>query len=279
MTQAIRRFTHDDVRTWYQAEGRKIFLSDVVDPSNGDTMSVGFARYAPGESNAWIVTYDEALIVTRGAYSVTSADGVKTTARAGEVIFLNKDTQVVYSAEREGADVVYVTYPHWMAAQQGSEHAALLDEFHPIDGTPPETDNVALMRRIWGPLERGESHDFGPFFDLLSDDVVFELPVGELHGKSSVIDYFAHASETLEFQPFEKPLQYYGDGERVVILGDETFRVKESGASHRAEWAWVVDVRDGRIVRIAAIQDLSGIADVIRDAVARSQPVEQPAGR
>jgi ethanolamine utilization protein EutQ len=272
MTQAIRRFTHDDMQTWYQAEGRKIFLSDVVDPSNGDTMSVGFARYAPDESNAWVVTYDEALIVTRGAFSVTSADGVKTTARAGEVIFLNKDTQVVYSAEREGADVVYVTYPHWMAAQQGSEHAALLDGFHPIDGTPPETDNVALMRRIWGPLERGESDDFGPFFDALADDVVFELPVGELRGKAALIDYFARASERLEFQPFEKPLQYYGDGERVVILGDETFRVKENGASHRAEWAWVVDVRDERIVRIAAIQDLSGVADVIRDAVARSQP-------
>jgi ketosteroid isomerase-like protein/uncharacterized cupin superfamily protein len=279
MTQAIRRFTHDDVQTWYQAEGRKIFLSDVVDPSNGDTMSVGFARYAPGESNAWIVTYDEALIVTRGAYSVTSADGVKTTAQAGEVIFLNKDTQVVYSAEDAGADVVYVTYPHWMAAQQGSEHAALLDEFHPVDGTPPETDNVALMRRIWGPLERGESDDFGPFFDALADDVVFELPVGELRGKAALIDYFAHSSALLEANPFVRPLEYIANGDRVVILGDETFRAKENGASHRAEWAWVHDIRDGRIARIVAIQDLSGIEDLIREAVARSQRVEQPAGR
>jgi ethanolamine utilization protein EutQ len=101
-------------------------------------MSVGFARYAPGEANEWVVTYDEALIVTRGAYSVTSADGRKTTAKAGELIFLSKGTKVVYSAEEDGAEVVYVTYPHWIKAQEASQHAALLETFHPIEGAPPE---------------------------------------------------------------------------------------------------------------------------------------------
>ena len=43
-------------------------------------------RRSRGESNEWIVTYDEALIVARGSYSVTSADGVTTTARTGEFI-------------------------------------------------------------------------------------------------------------------------------------------------------------------------------------------------
>jgi ethanolamine utilization protein EutQ len=269
MPQGIRHFTADGVQTWYQAEGRRIFLSDVVDPGNGDSMSVGFARYAPHESNDWIVTYDEALIVTRGTFSVTSADGAKTTAEAGEVIFLDKDTKVVYSAERAGADVVYVTYPHWMAAHERSEHAALLDEFQPADGAPEtgSTDNVALLRSIWDPFERGESHDMRPFFDALADDVVFELPVGELRGKAAVISYFAAESATLEFQPFVRPLEYFADGDRVVIVGDEIFTAKENGATHRAAWAWVHDIHDGRIARIVAIQDLSGVEDAIREAV------------
>jgi hypothetical protein len=42
----IRLFTAADVPIWYQSVGRAIFLGDVVDPSNRDTMSVGFARYA-----------------------------------------------------------------------------------------------------------------------------------------------------------------------------------------------------------------------------------------
>jgi ethanolamine utilization protein EutQ len=182
--QGIRLFTPDQVETWYQSEEREVFLSDVVDPTNGETMSVGFARYAPGESNEWVVTYDEALIVTRGAYSVTSADGVKTTAQAGELIFLDKGTRVVYSAEEAGADVVYVTYPHWMDAQRRSEHAALLETFHPVDRAPSlsgeqrATDAVELLREIYGPLELAKSADFQPFFDALAEDVVFELPVG-----------------------------------------------------------------------------------------------------
>jgi ethanolamine utilization protein EutQ len=277
-SEGIRLFKPEDVDTWYRSGERQIFLGDILDPSNSESMSVGFARYASGESNNWVVTYDEALIVTRGAYTVTSADGVKATARAGEVIFLLKGTPVVYSAKEEGADVVYVTYPHWMDAQRQSKHAELLETFQPADGPPPRsndggtTDAVALMRRLFRPLERGASEDFQPFYDALADDVEHKLSVGELRGKQAVVDYFERGSETVVFRPFEKPLEYYGGGDRAVVVGDETFKVKESGVTHRAEWAWVVDVRDGLITRIVEIQDLSpDVADVIRSIVSKAQ--------
>jgi ketosteroid isomerase-like protein len=97
------------------------------------------------------------------------------------------------------------------------------------------------------------------------------LSVGELRGKQAVIDYFATAATILEFRPFETPLGYFGDGDRVVIVGDETFRVKETGVTHKADWAWVYDVHDGLITRILAIEDLSGIEDVFRHVVATAQ--------
>jgi ethanolamine utilization protein EutQ len=112
--QGIRLLTPSDVQTWWQPEGRRIFIGDVLDEKNSDTMSVGFARYAPGQSNEWIVTYDEALIVTKGAC-----------------------TKVVHSAEEE-TEVVYVTYPVWMDAQRKSEHAHLLDVYHAVKGGPPD---------------------------------------------------------------------------------------------------------------------------------------------
>jgi ketosteroid isomerase-like protein len=133
-------------------------------------------------------------------------------------------------------------------------------------------DNVALLRRIWEPVARGESDDVGPFFDALADDVVFELPVGELRGKRAVVDYFAHAHEAIESRPFEQPLEYYGAGPRVVILGDETFTIRATGTTHRAAWAWVHDVHDGRITRIVAIQDLGAVTGAVRAAVAKAQP-------
>lgn len=281
----IRHFAPGDVETWYQANGRRIFLADVIDASNGETMSVGFARYAPGDANEWVVTYDEALIVTRGSFRVTSADGVETSADVGELIFLDRGIRVVYSAGDAGAEVVYVTYPHWMDAQRESEHAALLDGFHPVPradaggGDRERADNVALLREIWDPIARGESDDIRPFFDALAEDVVFELPVGTLRGRREVIAYFGHASETIEFQPFERPLEYFGAGDRIVMLGEETFRIRKTGATHRAEWAWVHDLQDGLITRIVAIQDLTGIAETVRAAVAKAQQADGPAAR
>jgi ethanolamine utilization protein EutQ len=263
-SEGIRLVRADYVETWYRRNGHRIFLADVLDPTNSDSMSVGFARYAPGESNEWIVTYDEALIVTKGAFTVTSADGIETTAHVGEVIFLRAGTPVVYSA-KEGAEVVYVTYPHWIEAQEGSEHAALLDAFQPSEERPERSDARAFVDASFGPLEGG------PNLDALAEDVVFTTAVGEIRGKQAVIGYFRNASATMEFDISLRPLEYFGDGDRVVQVGRELFRVKESGVTHETDFAWVFDVHGGRITRIVAIQDLSGVADEVADALDKAR--------
>jgi ethanolamine utilization protein EutQ len=95
-------------------------------------MSVGFYRNKrKGDKNEWIVSYDEALIVTKGALTIRFAEGAKT-AKVGEVIFLTKGTKVAYEAAEDDTEVVYVTYPHWMDAATKSEHAHLLDAYHPV---------------------------------------------------------------------------------------------------------------------------------------------------
>jgi ethanolamine utilization protein EutQ len=132
---SVRHFTAKDAE-WYQYRDRQIFVGDVLDSSNSETMSVGFYRNrTKGDRNEWVVTYDEALIVTRGALTVCSAEGAKT-AKAGEVIFLTKGTKVAYEAAEDDTEVVYVTYPHWMDTHLRSEHAALLDSYHPLSQHP-----------------------------------------------------------------------------------------------------------------------------------------------
>lgn len=134
-------------------------------------------------------------------------------------------------------------------------------------------DNIELLKSIYGPLERGESDDFQPFFDHLADDVVLKTTIGELRGKQAVVDYFVNAEEFVEFRPFERPLEYFGRGERVVIVGEETFKVKRSGVTVHRDWAWVYDLRDGLITRILGIEDLSGVEDAIGEAFSRAGAV------
>lgn len=137
-------------------------------------------------------------------------------------------------------------------------------------------DNVAMLQRVWTPLERGESGDMQPFFDSLDDTVVFETSVGELRGKPAVVYYFTHIGELVDARPFERPLEYFGNGDRVVILGEETFVVKESGVTAHAKWAWVHDIRDGKVTRIVSIQDLSAVAETIREAIVSARGGDQP---
>lgn len=127
---SVRHFTADDAN-FHQYSDREIFVGDVLDPSNSEAMSAGFYRnMKKGEKNEWIVTYDEVLVVTKGALTVRFADGAKT-AKVGEIIVLTKGTKIAYEAAEDDTEAVYVTYPHWMEAQTQSEHAHLLDSYHP----------------------------------------------------------------------------------------------------------------------------------------------------
>jgi ketosteroid isomerase-like protein len=130
---------------------------------------------------------------------------------------------------------------------------------------------VDLMREIFEPLERGESEDSEALYDALDDEVTFKLSVGELNGKGAVIAYL-DGGELLEFSPFETPLMYFGDGDRAVIVGEETFRVTDTGPIvHKAEYAWVVLVQERKITHISEIQDVSGVLGPLRQLVAQSQ--------
>lgn len=125
--------TRAHVKTWYRAGQREILLGDVADASNSESsLGVGFALYGRGASNDWVVTYDEALIVIKGTFSVRT-ERETVTARAGEVILLTRGTRLSYIGQEEGTEVVYVSHPHWAEAQRASPYAALLDEFQPVE--------------------------------------------------------------------------------------------------------------------------------------------------
>jgi ethanolamine utilization protein EutQ len=108
-TAPIRHLTAGNVATWYQQDDVEMVVGDALDPSSSAPMVIGFARYRKGASNEVTLPYDEALIITRGVFTVRRADGVAT-AEAGEVIFHRAGAKVVYQAD-EDAELVYVSHP------------------------------------------------------------------------------------------------------------------------------------------------------------------------
>ena len=128
---SVRHFTRSDAK-YYRYRDSEILVGDVLDASTSEHMSAGYYRNArKGEGNAWIVTYDEVLVVIRGALTIRSDQGAQT-AKAGEIIFLTKGTAVTYEAGEDDTEVVYVSYPHWPETHSKSEHAHLLDDYQPV---------------------------------------------------------------------------------------------------------------------------------------------------
>ena len=122
-------------------------------------------------------------------------------------------------------------------------------------------DNIALAKSIF------EAEDFQPLLEHLDDDVVFKATIpegtpisGEFRGKQAVVDYFTNLGDVAEFRQ-EKPLEFFGSGGRVVVLGEDSFEIKKSGVTARSEYAIVTDFRTGLITSILIIQNLSAIAD------------------
>ena len=95
-----------------------------------------------------------------------------------------------------------------------------------------------------------QAHDKQGWLDLMADDVVYDSPVGRLHGRQAMIDYFANVAEILEFSPFEGPIEYFGDGDRVVMSCEEHIRDLRTGATTKGRWAWVIDMHDGLMTRV-----------------------------
>jgi ethanolamine utilization protein EutQ len=130
MTEApapVQRLTADNVAAWYQQDDVEMVVGDALDPSSSTPLVIGFARYRKGATNQiTTLPYDEALIITRGAFTVRRADGVAT-ATAGEVIFHRAGATVVYQADQD-AEMIYVCYPA-LALQDATTEAG--GGFHP----------------------------------------------------------------------------------------------------------------------------------------------------
>jgi ketosteroid isomerase-like protein len=131
----------------------------------------------------------------------------------------------------------------------------------------PSMDNHAVQDMI---KEIVETSEFEPLFNYLSDDVVFKVTIppgtpisGEFRGKQAVIDYFTSIGDIATFRQ-ERPLEFFIRGERIVVLGDDSFTIKKSGGTARSEYALVFDIRDGLITRFLIIQDLSAFVDAYR---------------
>jgi hypothetical protein len=109
----------------------------------------------------------------------------------------------------------------------------------------------AVDRLLGGRLE--------PLLELLAEDVEFEVDVcgsgpGSWSGSGpqAVVDYFTALGPLPAFWQID----YGAVAGQVIVWGKESFTIKGCGLEGEREFALVFDLAEGRVVRLAVIEDL-----------------------
>lgn len=92
-----------------------IFVGNLIDERHGGPVTIGYGRYAPGQSLTETMVVHDTMIVLDGRLSVSTGNGI-VTAGPGDIVYMPKGETVTITTEGEGALTAYVTYPHWAEA-------------------------------------------------------------------------------------------------------------------------------------------------------------------
>ncbi len=114
-----------------------------------------------------------------------------------------------------------------------------------------EQENTKIVRRTY---ELFKSGDIETLLGMYSDDVSWETPEvenapfgrGKISGRESVAEFFSRLDESEECLTFE-PTEFIAQGNKVVVLGNFSWRIKSTNKEYASDFAHVVTVTDGKI--------------------------------
>lgn len=112
----VRKFTIADA-SFERSPGQDgdIDTANLVDERHGGPITIGYGRYAPGQSIPVTLDVDDVMIIVEGRLWV-STDAGTLTAGPGEIVYMTKGDAVTIRSHEDGAVTAYVTYPHWREA-------------------------------------------------------------------------------------------------------------------------------------------------------------------
>lgn len=97
-----------------------------------------------------------------------------------------------------------------------------------------------------------------------------DLPTaGTRRGRQQVADFFKIVNEVFEFQRFE-PQTFIAQDDRVVVLGEDTARIKATGKVLDSEWAHVFSLKGGKVLKFHEYIDTAAVVEELRTAQART---------
>jgi ketosteroid isomerase-like protein len=121
-----------------------------------------------------------------------------------------------------------------------------------------------------GLVQQAYSHfknrDITTLMTFLSDDIEWELPEienvsfsGKRRGKAAVQEFFSCLMAEQEAVQFI-PMEYITQGDKVVVVGHEEWKVRQGGHQFKTDWVQIFTVRNGKIACFKEFMDTAVLA-------------------
>ncbi len=113
-----------------------------------------------------------------------------------------------------------------------------------------EQENTRIVQHAYENFKNG---DIPALLDLYSDDIDWRLPkiehmpfFGSRKGRAETAEFFQSLVEAQDVLTFN-PQEFIVQGDKVVVLGDYSWRVKATGREFGSDWVHVWTVKNGKL--------------------------------
>ena len=125
-------------------------------------------------------------------------------------------------------------------------------------------ENVQIVKDFFAAIGRGDKQGL---LALVAEDIEWIIPgedwplAGTHRGHAGLTDFLQKVSETVETS-FPEPPEFVAQGDRVLVVGFATGRIKATNRTFKDDWVFDITVRDGKATNIREYIDTQALARV-----------------
>jgi ketosteroid isomerase-like protein len=122
--------------------------------------------------------------------------------------------------------------------------------------------NVQIVKNFLAALGRRDKQDL---LALSAEDIEWIIPgedwplAGTHRGHAGLADLLQKASDTLETS-YPEPPEFVAQGDRVLVVGVATGRIKATNKPFKDDWVFAITVRNGKLTNIREYIDTQALA-------------------
>jgi len=122
-------------------------------------------------------------------------------------------------------------------------------------------ENIQTVKDFFAALGGGDKQRL---LSLVAEDIEWFIPgkdwplAGTRHGHAGLADLFEIASKTMETST--EPREYVAQGDRVLVVGVATGKIKATNRTFKDDWIFAITVRNGKLTNIREYVDTQALA-------------------